>query len=310
MKRLMYVLATAVILTGCVSRKKFDALEFTKKELEKANAECRDRLDKMITDNDSLKALDQALTRQVKTLKVDSTELATQLSKSAKSLQELDKQFNDYSKMSKAEQEKMLNNLKDLDTRLTQKQRDLDTKEDNLRQSQAKITELQSVLNAKDSAVRALKANISNALLGFKDKGLTVEMRNGKVYVSLEEQLLFKSGKTEVDERGKEALLKLAEALNKEKDVNVLVEGHTDDVPINGGAIKDNWDLSVLRATNIVKLLTLDGKVDSKRFVAAGRGEFYPVDAAKTTEARKKNRRTEIILTPKLDELLQILNSQ
>ena len=146
--------------------------------------------------------------------------------------------------------------------------------------------------------------------MGFRDKGLTVEIKNGKVYVSLEEQLLFKSGKTDVDARGKEALLKLAEALNKEKDVNVLVEGHTDDVPMTSSTIKDNWDLSVLRATSIVKLLTVDGKVDAKRFVAAGRGEFYPIDAAKNADARRKNRRTEIILTPKLDELLQLLDSK
>ncbi len=310
MKKLMIALAAMVVFTGCVSRKKYDALEFTKKELEKSNAECKDRLEKAMLSNDSLTNTANNLEAQVKNLKVDSTELATLLSKTTKSMQELDEKFRDFSKMSEVEQKKMLASLKDLDAKLTAKQKDLDAKEDNLKLSQAKINELQSVLNAKDSAVRALKANISNALLGFKDKGLTVEIRNGKVYVSLEEQLLFKSGKTEVDEKGKEALLKLAEALNKEKDVNVLVEGHTDDVPISGGAIKDNWDLSVLRATNIVKLLTTDGKVDPKRFVAAGRGEYYPVAPAKTAEARKKNRRTEIILTPKLDELLQILNSQ
>jgi chemotaxis protein MotB len=246
----------------------------------------------------------------VQSLTVDSTELATQLNNTNQSLKELDSKFKDYSKMSEAEQKKMLTSLKELDARLSQKQRDIDAQEDKLKMSQAKITELQQVLNSKDSAVRALKANISNALLGFRDKGLTVEIKNGKVYVSLEEQLLFKSGKTDVDARGKEALLKLAEALNKEKDVNVLVEGHTDDVPMTGSTIKDNWDLSVLRATSIVKLLTVDGKVDAKRFVAAGRGEFYPIDAAKNADARRKNRRTEIILTPKLDELLQLLDSK
>lgn len=297
-------------MTGCVSQKKYDALDFTKKELEKSNAECREKLDKTTAENEQLKSSNEQLNTRVKSLTIDSTELATQLNTTSQSLKELDSKFKDYSKMSEAEQKKMLSNLKELDARLSQKQRDIDAQEDKLRVSQAKITELQQVLSAKDSAVRALRANISNALLGFRDKGLTVEIRNGKVYVSLEEQLLFKSGKTEVDARGKEALLKLAEALNKEKDVNVLVEGHTDDVPINGGAIKDNWDLSVLRATNIVKLLTVDGKVDAKRFVAAGRGEFYPIDPAKNADARRKNRRTEIILTPKLDELLQLLDSK
>lgn len=308
--KIQYWLVAGMFITGCVSQKKYDALDFTKKELEKSNADCREKLDKTTADNEQLKNSNTQLNGRVQSLTVDSTELATQLNNTNQSLKELDNKFKDYSKMSEAEQKKMLTSLKELDARLSQKQRDIDAQEDKLKMSQAKITELQQVLNSKDSAVRALKANISNALLGFRDKGLTVEIKNGKVYVSLEEQLLFKSGKTDVDARGKEALLKLAEALNKEKDVNVLVEGHTDDVPMTGSTIKDNWDLSVLRATSIVKLLTVDGKVDAKRFVAAGRGEFYPIDAAKNADARRKNRRTEIILTPKLDELLQLLDSK
>ena len=308
--KIQYWLVAGMFITGCVSQKKYDALDFTKKELEKSNADCREKLDKTTADNEQLKNSNTQLNGRVQSLTVDSTELATQLNNTNQSLKELDSKFKDYSKMSEAEQKKMLTSLKELDARLSQKQRDIDAQEDKLKMSQAKITELQQVLNSKDSAVRALKANISNALLGFRDKGLTVEIKNGKVYVSLEEQLLFKSGKTDVDARGKEALLKLAEALNKEKDVNVLVEGHTDDVPMTSSTIKDNWDLSVLRATSIVKLLTVDGKVDAKRFVAAGRGEFYPIDAAKNADARRKNRRTEIILTPKLDELLQLLDSK
>lgn len=308
--KIQYWLVAGIFITGCVSQKKYDALDFTKKELEKSNADCREKLDKTTADNEQLKNSNTQLNGRVQSLTVDSTELATQLNNTNQSLKELDSKFKDYSKMSEAEQKKMLTSLKELDARLSQKQRDIDAQEDKLKMSQAKITELQQVLNSKDSAVRALKSNISNALLGFRDKGLTVEIKNGKVYVSLEEQLLFKSGKTDVDARGKEALLKLAEALNKEKDVNVLVEGHTDDVPMTGSTIKDNWDLSVLRATSIVKLLTVDGKVDAKRFVAAGRGEFYPIDAAKNADARRKNRRTEIILTPKLDELLQLLDSK
>jgi chemotaxis protein MotB len=289
--KIQYWLVAGMFITGCVSQKKYDALDFTKKELEKSNADCREKLDKTTADNEQLKNSNTQLNGRVQSLTVDSTELATQLNNTNQSLKELDSKFKDYSKMSEAEQKKMLTSLKELDARLSQKQRDIDAQEDKLKMSQAKITELQQVLNSKDSAVRALKANISNALLGFRDKGLTVEIKNGKVYVSLEEQLLFKSGKTDVDARGKEALLKLAEALNKEKDVNVLVEGHTDDVPMTGSTIKDNWDLSVLRATSIVKLLTVDGKVDAKRFVAAGRGEFYPIDAAKNADARTMQRR-------------------
>ncbi|TNE79989.1 MAG: hypothetical protein EP332_09385 [Bacteroidetes bacterium] len=177
-----------------------------------------------------------------------------------------------------------------------------------LQKEQARVYELQNILNAKDSAVKSLKAKLSNALLGFKDKGLSVEIKNGKVYVSLEEQLLFASASIVVDKKGKEALLELAKSLQDIKDINIMVEGHTDDVPMQSGQIKDNWDLSVLRATSIVRILTVDGKVDPKILIASGRGEHYPIEDAKTKAARAKNRRTEIIITPKLDEVFQLLN--
>ncbi len=123
-----------------------------------------------------------------------------------------------------------------------------------------RVRELERVLNQKDSAVNALKNTLSKALLGFKDKGLSIDVRNGKVYVSLEEQLLFASGSATVDKKGEEALVELAKALQKQPDINILVEGHTDDVPMKSATIKDNWDLSVLRATSIVKILTEKGK--------------------------------------------------
>lgn len=196
-------------------------------------------------------------------------------------------------------------------------ERELDTKKQNLEKLQvelqareAKVEELQSILKQKEEAVLALKKKVQDALLGFENNGLTISHKNGKVYVSLDEQLLFASGKINVEAKGVEALKKLAKVLEQNTDINVLIEGHTDDVPMSGsGAIKDNWDLSVLRATSIVKILTSNSKTDPKRLTAAGRGEFFPIDTAKTPEARKKNRRTEIILTPKLDELLQILET-
>jgi chemotaxis protein MotB len=139
---------------------------------------------------------------------------------------------------------------------------------------------------------------------------LTVEQKNGKVYVSLDEKLLFKSGKWEVDPNGQNALKKLAAVLEKNEDINVLIEGHTDDVPFGGnGNIADNWDLSAKRATAIVKIILANSKVKPQRLMAAGRGEFMPIDPQKTTEARQKNRRTEIILSPKLDEVLKMLEN-
>ncbi len=179
-----------------------------------------------------------------------------------------------------------------------------------LEQRNKELIELQSMLNAKDSIVGALKDKVAAALGQFEDDGLTVELKNGKVYVSLEEQLLFKSGKWDVDPKGKSALEKLAKVLEQNPDINILIEGHTDNIPYNGKAqIKDNWDLSVKRATSIVRILLHKTSIDPQRLTAAGRGEFVPIDPAKTKEARQKNRRTEIILSPKLDELFQILES-
>lgn len=173
-----------------------------------------------------------------------------------------------------------------------------------------RLRELEQILRSKDSAVMALKNKITDALLGFENKGLTIQQRNGKVYVTMDEKLLFKSGKWDVDPKGQTALKQIAQVLEQNKDINILIEGHTDDVPMNGsGDIKDNWDLSVKRATAIVKIILQNSKMDPSRITAAGKGPFMPVDASKTPEARAKNRRTEIILTPKLDELFQILES-
>jgi chemotaxis protein MotB len=137
-----------------------------------------------------------------------------------------------------------------------------------------------------------------------------VEERNGKVYVSMDNKLLFASGSTAVGPDGQKALEELARVLEANPDINILVEGHTDDQPMRGSAqIKDNWDLSVLRATEIVRILLAKGKIAPARITAAGRSEYLPVDPADTAEARARNRRTEIILTPQLDELFRVIES-
>ena len=180
-----------------------------------------------------------------------------------------------------------------------------------LEKKDARLTELEEILGSKDSVVNELKYKVSEALLGFKDDGLSVDIRNGKVYISMEEKLLFRSGSFAVDPYGELALEKLAKILEQNRDINIMIEGHTDDVPyIPNFSLQDNWDLSVKRATSIVRILLSKGKIDPKRLTAAGRGEFFPIDPGKTEEARRRNRRTEIILTPRLDELFRILESQ
>ena len=173
-----------------------------------------------------------------------------------------------------------------------------------------KLVELEKILAAKDAQVDAIKQKVSDALMGFEGEGLSVTKKNGRVYVSLEEKLLFPSGSTEVNERGKAALIKLGSVLSANYDIQVTIEGHTDDVPVKpGSAFKDNWDLSVQRATAIIRILLDNSSINPKRLTASGRGPYLPVDTGKSAEARQKNRRTEIILTPDLDEIFSIIDS-
>lgn len=196
-----------------------------------------------------------------------------------------------------------------LEGSLTKKQKQLLHAQEELQEREQKVVELEDVINRKDSLVNALKNRISSALLGFEGDGLTITQKNGKVYISLDEQLLFASGSWKVDERGVEALSKLSKALESQSDINVLIEGHTDSIPFGGrGQIKDNWDLSVVRATAIVRILSESSTISSSRLTAAGRGEYNPLTTNADKKGRSANRRIEIILSPKLDDLYEILD--
>ena len=212
--------------------------------------------------------------------------------------------------LSKNQQVNQLNqNLGDAENDIRNKNADLQSKEADLQSKNARIADLQNALAQKDAATKALRQRVSDALLGFNAQDLQVSVKNGKVYVSLSEQLLFKSGSTKVDPKGQDALRKLAVALKDNKDVNVLVEGHTDNVPIKGATAsgaRDNWDLSVMRATEITRLLTAAG-MDPAQVTPSGRAEFLPLAPNDTPANKALNRRTDIILTPKLDELFSIL---
>jgi chemotaxis protein MotB len=207
--------------------------------------------------------------------------------------------------------------LKELERKLNNRRKELDeamakfnVMKAELDERNARLIELEKILARKDSAVMALRRRVSDALFGFEGKGLSVKIQNGKVYVSLEEKLMFKSGSHVVDANGIAALKQLIPVLEQNKDINIMVEGHTDDVRFAGrGELLDNWDLSVKRATSIVRILLTNSKIAPDRITASGRSEYLPIDAAKTPEARQKNRRTEIILTPKLDELFDILDA-
>jgi len=183
----------------------------------------------------------------------------------------------------------------------------LEKAEEDLFERESKLRELQSLIKQRDSSMNALRERVEQSLLGFKDSGLEIEVKNGKVYVKMSNQLLFKSGSTVIDQRGRDALSQLAMVLSQQTDISVMIEGHTDNKPINNARIADNWDLSVLRSTEVARILTIENGIDPKRIIASGRSEFMPTDEADTQEARAKNRRTEIILSPKLDELFNLV---
>ncbi len=175
-----------------------------------------------------------------------------------------------------------------------------------LEDREKKVKELQAKIDAQNALLANLKNKIQNALVNFNDNQLTITTKDGKVYISLSENLLFKSGSAVVEPGGKVAISKVAEVLNNNKDINILIEGHTDSIPFNSNT-KDNWTLSVDRATSIVRILTKEYLVSPRKVTAAGRSEYFPIANNATAEGRAKNRRTEIILSPNLEELFEIM---
>jgi len=208
-------------------------------------------------------------------------------------------------------------NLKNKEDLLRQLEQALDTRKASLdeltfelEKRNARLVELENILDAQKRIAQDLKNKVSEALLGFENNGLTVSQKNGKVYVSLDEKLLFRSGSWDIDANGRNALKKLSSVLEKNPGIQVTIEGHTDNVPYNSGGsqLRDNWDLSVKRATTVVRVLLEGSKIDPNRLTAAGHGEFMPVDAGNSSDARQKNRRTEVVLTPDLTELYRLID--
>ena len=231
-------------------------------------------------------------------------------SKSSKNMEEKAKKTKVLLKQLEETQNNLLakeDELNNLSNSLAEKQLALEKAQEELEARSARVAELESIITKKDSMVTVLKQRISKALIGLEGEGLTVVQKNGKVYISLEEDLLFASGKYQVGTAGVSALNKLSAALADQKDLEILVEGHTDSIPISKGTVKDNWDLSVLRATAVVKVLMSNPNLNPTQLTAAGRGEHMPFKSNVAPEGRAANRRIEIILAPNLDDLFDLL---
>jgi len=303
-----------IICSSCiVTKKKYDDMLAQKVKTEGELSEKTDALNKANADIEDLnKKLDQ--------LKSDTTSLGIDSRATAQKLATLNKEYDQLNSNYK----NLINSSGKLNRDLSQHKEQLLMIQDNLEKTrrlndslstslaerEKKVSELETTLNNKNKAVQDLKNKIANSLLDFKASDLTVNVKNGKVYVSLAEQLLFGSGSIEVDKKGVTALQQLAKAIKDQKDLQITVEGHTDNVPISKKSpyMQDNWDLSVMRATSITKILTSAG-VSPNQVTASGKGELYPLAPNDTPQNKSKNRRTEIIITPNLDEIFKILEN-
>ncbi len=323
-KKTLLVLSTfAITVTSCVPSRMFDELNTNKLKCDEENARLKAENLEYTTKKGEMELTIKDLQREVNYLRNDTSTLGTGNRRLNSLYNELTTSYErlvanneKLAATSQGETKKLILQYQLTQEELLRQQDSLKIREKSLSEvnaqlklREAKVAELQRILDSKDSSVKALKESVTKALLGFNNNGLTIEQKNGKVYVSLEERLLFASGSTIVDPKGEEALKQLGKVLEKNADISVLIEGHTDNVPIKGGNIKDNWDLSVLRATSVVRILTKNDKISPVRLTPAGRGEYLPIDTGSSAEARKKNRRIEVILSPKLDELLQVLET-
>ena len=323
MKKFVLFLLVFGLTAGCVPIKKFE-------ELQADYDQSQEELSRLKTENAELsitlkeiEAERDRLAKSVKGLENDTTSKGKQLRALKRSYEELSDSYalliennNSLVARNAEENRRLLEEMQLLEGKLQGKEdslllkaQEMDSISNALIARERKVNELQSMLSEKDSATNALRQRVADALLGFEGKGVNIEQKDGRIYVTLDNSLLFASGKWEVGAEGTKALDQLAVVLAENNDINVLIEGHTDNDQYYGGnVIKDNWDLSVMRATNVVKILTNNKGVDPMRVTAAGRSEFIPVSENDSSEGKAKNRRIEIILIPDYQALLDLIN--
>lgn len=315
-KQISLALVGAALVTSCVSKKVFTDLESDYAKLKKENRALEDK--NKDCDELTAKLQDELATAEsaIEQLKADKAKLANEIAETQSKVDGLGQSYKELEKNSSSELAKnaaknreLLQQLEDKEKALATENARLIALQKELDARSKRVDELESALAAKDANMKALKNSISKALTNFEGKGLTVEQRDGKVYVSMENKLLFKSGSWNVGSEGKQAVKQLGEVLAVNPEINVLIEGHTDNDAFNSkGDISGNWDLSTKRATAIVNILQENTAINAESLTAAGRSEFAPIASNDTPEGKGKNRRIEVILTPKLDEVSKLLN--
>ncbi len=310
------------MLTSCVTQEKYNEAQALASKYYDDALNCNEKLEAANVKNKELTDELERLKAAKQKMEADTTNLSRELKRVQEDCAKMQEQnMNLLEKLStsksKEEVQTLMAEMQDLQSQLIkredslfQAERDLADKQKELEEKNKKISELNELIKEKERKMQEIKDKIKNALASYGDDGIQVSTRGGRIYVSLDEQLLFQSGKWDVNKNGEAALKNLSDILAQHTDLNILVEGHTDNVPYNGtGNVIDNWDLSVKRATAVVRILLKNSSVDPANITAAGRGEYCPVDAKNTPEARQKNRRTEIILSPDIDEVLKLIEN-
>ena len=317
--KILFILFSFFLLGACVPAKKYnDLLEREKKCSEELEAFKTSSMDNEGKAKD-LQTRYDVMKKEVTALKIDTSNLGnnyrllqTQYDKMVIQNEALETVF-DKLRIAGAKETGLLQaelegkniELQRKEDALTALEMDLKSKEQLLADREQRVNELEEAMQRKDEATKLLKTKVANALKGFESQGLSVIQKNGKIYVSMEAKLLFASGKTDVEAQGKKALVELAKVLEAEKELEIIVEGHTDtDKLVSATHPTSNWELSVLRATSVVDIMLLNSKMNPAQLMAAGRSEFHPVDP----NDKAKNRRIEIIISPNLNELFEIIN--
>ncbi len=308
-KKISLGLLVLTLSSSCVSKKIYNDLENKYADLKKENRSISDENADLLKTKNQLELDRNALTSDLGKAKAE-------LSKWKVDYAAAQNKFNvlqdSYAALEKNSSDALQSNMKknrDLLEQLDEKGKALALEQERLNKNAQRLQELENLIAAKEASMKKLKETLSKALNSFEGKGLTVEQKNGKVYVSMENKLLFNSGSWAVGSEGKKAVTEVGKVLGDNPEISVLIEGHTDnDAFTASGPIADNWDLSTKRATAIVAILSENKKINKQNLTAAGRSEFSPLASNSTAEGKAKNRRIEIILTPRLDEIAEMLN--
>ena len=313
-KNIFFGIALLALTTSCVSSKIYEDLKDKYDALRQENESLMSQLDGKGGNSETYSVAN--LRKEIEKLQAEKSRLSMDLQASEGNYKRLKDSYDALEANSSSALTENLELNRKLLAQLEEKERALAAEEVRLNKLQKdlaarsqRVAELEGIIASKDAKMRALKDAISAALTNFEGNGLTVEQRDGKVYVSMENKLLFESGSWAVNSRGREAVVELGKVLAQNPEIAVLIEGHTDNVPYSGsGPLKDNWDLSTKRATAIVSILTENSGIPKDNLTAAGRGEYAPIAPNTTSEGKAKNRRIEVVLTPKLDEINKLLN--